>query len=146
MNQSTILKGAIASGIINAIINGIINWYQLANTTTIKLTADSISSKDHTVFGGAVILGTSLAFILTSIAYFTIKGNNKPKYFPKVFLLALKQSIFVFGAIIVFALLFQKAFGSIEVTNMHAAIITGIIAGIAAGSVEYSTKKRLLNY
>jgi len=146
MTQSTILKGALASGIINAIINGIINWFQLGNTKTIKLTTDSISSQEHTVFGGAVILGTSLAFILTSIAYLTLKIKNKPKYFPKVFFLALKQSIFVFGVIIIFALLFQKVFGSIEVSNVYAAIITGIIAGIAAGSIEYSTKKRLLNY
>jgi branched-subunit amino acid transport protein len=146
MNQSTILKGAIASGIINAIINGIINWFQLGDTTTIKLTTDSISSQEHTVFGGAVILGTSLAFILTSIAYLSLKIKNKPKYFPKVFFLALKQSVFVFGTIVIFAILFQNSFGSIEISKTLAAIVTGIIAGIASSCIDYWTKMRFLNH
>lgn len=144
MTASNILKGALVSGLINAIINGLINWFQLGDITSIRLTTDSISSQEHTVFGGAVILGTSLAFILTSIAYLSVKMSDKPKYFPKVFLLALHQSIFVFGVLVVFSLLFQKIFGSLEVGKTNAAIITGIIAGIASAIVEYSTKKRLL--
>ncbi|MGL5112958.1 MAG: hypothetical protein ACRC6O_10015, partial [Flavobacterium sp.] len=97
MTKSEILKGAIASGVINGIINGMINWFQLDKSSTISLTTDSISSQEYTVFGEAVVLGTSLAFILTSIAFFTIKIENKPSYFPSVFSLALKNTIFVFG-------------------------------------------------
>lgn len=146
MTQSTIFKGAIASGIINALINGTINWFQLGDTTTIKLTIDSITSEEHTVFGEAVILGTSLAFILTCIAYLTIKKANKPKFFPDFFLVALKQSVFVFGAIVIFAILLQNSYGSIEVSKSFAAIVTGIVAGIASSYIDYSTKIRLLNY
>lgn len=146
MKKSTILKGAIASGVINALINGVINWYQLKDTKMIHLTVDSISSDEHTVFGGAVMLGTSLAFILTSITYFTIDIKNKPKYFPEIFFHALKQSIFLFGVIIIFSLLFQKSFGSIQITRLSAAIITGIIAGLVSCSVDYSAKNKFLNY
>lgn len=146
MNQSTILKGAIASGIINAIINGIINWFQLDTTSMITLSTNVISSQEHTVFSGAVVLGTSLAFILTSIAYLTLKMNNKPKYFPTVFRLALQHSVFFFGLIAIVAILFQRFFGTMEVNAMQAAVITGCIAGVAAGSVDYMTKMKLLNY
>jgi len=144
MTNQSIIKGALISGILNAIINGIINWFQLDKTKNILLTTDMISTHEHTVFGGAVILGTTLAFILTSIAYLTTKVETKPKYFPRVFFLALKQSIFAFGVLTIFALLFQRMFGSIEVTGLQAAIFTGCIAGLAAGIVEYSTKNILI--
>lgn len=144
MTNQTIIKGAIVAGIINAIINGLINWFQLDQTKKYNLTIDIISSQEHTVLGGAVVLGTSLAFILTSIAYFTTKIENKPSYFPKIFLLALKQSIFAFGVLTIFALLFQRIFGSIEVNALNAAIITGCIAGLASLLVEYATKINLL--
>jgi len=49
MKKSAILKGAIITGIINAIINGLINWFQLSDSKTINLTIDSISSEEHTV-------------------------------------------------------------------------------------------------
>ena len=96
------------------------------------------------MFGEAVVLGTSLAFILTSIAYFTTKMENKPTYFPKVFLMALKNSIFAFGILTIFALLFQRIYGSVGVTAINAALITGIIAGVASTLVEYATKTSLL--
>jgi hypothetical protein len=142
--KGTIIKGAIIAGIINAIINGLIYWFQIDQTKTYNLTTDMISSNEHTVFGGAVVLGTSLAFILSSITYFTTKMENKPTYFPKVFLLAIKNSIFAFGILTIFALLFQRFYGSIEVTAINAAVITGIIAGLASMLVEYATKTSLL--
>lgn len=144
MTNQTIIKGAFIGGIINAILNGIINWFQLDKTKNILLTTDVISTHEHTVFGGAVILGTTLAFILTSIAYLTTKTADKPNYFPTVFILALKQSVFAFGVITIFALLFQRTFGSHEVSPLYAAIITGCIAGLAAGIIEYTTKTSLL--
>lgn len=138
-----ILKGAIIGGVINGIINGFINWFQIDKTNNILLTTDLISSKEHTVFGGAVILATSLAFILTSITYKTYKIDNKPKYFPKVFLLALKHSIFAFGILTIFGLLFQRFFGSHEVRPIQGAILTGIIACFASIIIDYSTKSNL---
>jgi branched-subunit amino acid transport protein len=144
MTNQSIIKGSVAAGIINAIINGLINWFQLDQTKTYNLTTNLISSQEHTVFGGAVILGTSLAFILTSIAYLTAKIEMKPSYFPKVLLLALKNSVFAFGVITIFALLLQKMFGTIEVNAVNSALITGSIAGLVAMLVEYATKNSLL--
>jgi hypothetical protein len=93
-HSNKIIKAAIFSGVLNALINGIINWFQVKDKTELFLTVDSISTGGHTVLGGAVILATSLAIILTSIGYFTFKSPNKPAYFPRVFLLTLKNAFF----------------------------------------------------
>lgn len=144
MTKQEIIKGASINFVINAIINGVINWFQLDKSKSHFLTVDSITTTEHTVFSGAVVLAVSLAFILSSIAYFTVKDPNKPPYFPKVFLLALKHSVFAFGLVAITGLLIQRFAGSIEVTSMVAATIAGLIGGIVAGIVDYETKMQLL--
>ena len=62
-HSSDIGKAALFSGALNAVINGIINWFQVKGKTELFLTVDSISAKEHTVLGGAVILATSLAIM-----------------------------------------------------------------------------------
>jgi len=144
MTKQDIIKGASVNLVINAIINGAINWFQLDKSKTHYLTADSINTTEHTVFSGAVVLAVSLAFILSSIAYFTVKDPNKPPYFPKVFLLALKHSVFAFGIVALTGLLIQRMAGSIEVSSTLAAVIAGLIGGIVAGIVDYETKMQLI--
>ncbi len=142
--KSELLKGAISGGGINGIINGLIYWFQEKDKKEILLTDNLISSTEHTVFAGAVPLATSLAFILSSIAYFTIKAPGKPPYFPKVFLLALKNAIFAFGIVTISAILLQRYAGSIAVTPVIATLITGVIAGLVGGVVNYMTQKEFL--
>ena len=145
MQQNDIMKGAAINGVVNAVINGVINWFTLDKShPTVLLTQDRISSHEHTVFAGAVPLAVSLAFILTSIAYFQIKTKDKPPYFPTYFVKALKHSVYAFGLVTIFALLLQRYAGSIEVSLPVAAIIAGIVAGVVAGIVDYETKKSLL--
>jgi len=138
-------KGALASGVINAIINGIINWFTLDKSHALYLTGDSISSSAHTVFAGAVPLALSLAFILSSIAYLTIKQPGKPAYFPGVFLLALKHSVYAFGIVTILGLLIQRFGGSIEVSHLTGAVIAGLIAGLTGGVVDFETKRSVLS-
>ncbi|MCU0358855.1 MAG: hypothetical protein MUE95_14905 [Cyclobacteriaceae bacterium] len=145
MLLTEIKKGAAINGVANAVINGIINWFLLDKTQpTVLLTDDHISSTAHTVFAGAVPLAVSLAFILTSIAFFQTKTQIKPPYFPTVFGKALKHSVYAFGLVTIFAILLHRFAGSIEVNLPVAAIIAGIIAGIVAAIVDYETKKTLL--
>lgn len=139
-----LLKAAIAGGLTNALINGLINWFQVKGKTDLFLTVDSISTGGHTVLGGAVILATTLAIILTSIGYFTFKVPNKPAYFPRVFLLTLKNGFFTFGLMVTVSILIQRFAGSISVTPISSAIIVAIIAGLVAGTIDYMTKKELL--
>jgi hypothetical protein len=143
MTRQDIAKGAVINFAINAVINGIINWFQLDKTKNHFLTADSINTTEHTVFSGAVILAVCLAFILSSIAYFTVKDPAKPPYFPKVFLLALKHSLYAFGLVALTGMLLQRYAGSIAVSPMAAASIAGLIAGVVAGIVDYETKMQL---
>jgi len=142
--SSHLLKGALASGVINAIINGIINWFTVKDQARLLLTGDLISSDQHTVFAGAVPLAVSLAFILTTVAYFTTKEEGKPSYFPSVFVIAIKHSIYAFGLVVIFAILLQRIAGAIEVTPVASAFIAGIIAGLVGGIVDYETKRRLI--
>ena len=143
MTRQDIAKGAAINTVINGIINGIINWFQLDKSRNHFLTVDSITTSEHTVFSGAVTLAVSLAFILTSIAYFTVKDPAKPAYFPRVFLLALKHSIYAFGLVALAGLLLQRYAGAIEVSPIAAATVAGLIAGIVAGVVDYETKMQL---
>jgi hypothetical protein len=89
------------------------------------------------------VLATSLAFILSSIAYFTVKKAGKPPYFPKIFLLAVRNAVFAFGTVTIVGILIQRSLGSVEVSTTVATIITGLIAGAVGGIVDYLTKKNL---
>lgn len=144
MTTQDIAKGATINAVINALINGAINWFQLDKRKSHFLTVDSITTGEHTVFSGAVVLAVTLAFILSSIAYFTMKDPTKPPYFPRVFLLALKHSLYAFGLVALAGMLLQRYAGSIEVSPIAAAAVAGVIAGIVAGIVDYETKTQLM--
>jgi hypothetical protein len=143
MSKKELLQGALFTGMINAVINGAINWFTLDKTAPIAITRDAISTTDHTVFAGAVPLAVSLAFILSTVAYFTVKKPGKPPYFPSIFWLALKNSVYAFGLVALTGLLWQRFMGSIEVSALTAAIITGCVAGLCGGLVDYEVKKTL---
>jgi len=139
-----VAQTSITTGVLNALINGIINWFLVKGQTELFLTTDSISSKENTVLGGAVILATSLAIILTSIGYFTFKSAKKPHYFPRGFMLTLKNAFFTFGVITSLSILLQRFAGSIAVAPISSAIIVAVIAGLVAGIIDYLTIKELL--
>ena len=139
--QNEHLKGAMANAVINGIVNGAIYWFQVKDSASVLLTDNLISSDQHTVFSGAVVLATSLAFILSSIAHFTVKDADKPPYFPTVFLLAFRNAVLAFGTVTIIGILIQRFMGSIEVSTIVATIITALIAGAVGGIVDYLTKK-----
>ncbi len=144
-SNNQLVLGALVGAAINAVINGTINWFQVKDQTNILLTQDSISSAEHTVIAGSVMLAVSLAFILTTIAHFTTKSNSKPAYFPRVFLLAIKHSAYAFGLVTIIGVLIQRYWGSIEVSPISSALVAGLIAGLVAGIVDYETKRSLAN-
>ena len=143
MKRNDIIKGALASGVLNAVINGIINWFMVRDTAEILLAQDLISSHDKTIFAGIVPLATSLAFILTTVSYFTIKMKDKPKYFPKVFLWALRNTIFAFGLIVAIAVVIQRVASDVTATPLVSAILAGITAGVVGAIVDYMTKSQI---
>lgn len=136
--RSTIVKGAVLSGVINAVINGGIQWWLLAKHAPLPLTVDGISNDEHTVFGAAVPLAVSLAMILTAVAYSTIKGE-KPKFFPVFLGMTVKHGFFALGIVITFAVLWQRLFGTILVPLWGAVVILGLVAGVVSAIVNCMT-------
>jgi hypothetical protein len=145
MTKAAILKGSLLVGVINAIINSLQYWFSMAKDyPTIFLTQNSISSDIPTVFSKAVPVAVSLCFFVTSITFWTTKMPDKPPYFPGYFLKALKHCVFAFGLVTIFAILFQKYMGSIEVSHATATIVTGLIAGMITVLVDFETKTSML--
>lgn len=138
MTSAAIAKGAAISGVINAVINGAIQWYLLKGHAPLPLTVDSITNDKHTVFGAAVPLAVSLAMILTAVAYQTVK-NEKPPFFPTFLWMTIKHGFFALGVIVTFAVLWQRSFGSVFVSLPTAVLILGMVGGVVAGVVNYMT-------
>jgi hypothetical protein len=67
VTHSAILKVAAISGVINAVINGAIQFFLLRGSGPKPLTVDSIGTETHTVPGSSVPLAFSLAMILTAV-------------------------------------------------------------------------------
>jgi len=138
MLDKDIAKGAAVSGVINAIINGAIQWWLLAGHSPIPLTVDGITNDEHTVFGAAVPLAVSLAAILTAVAWTTLE-KPRPPFYPTFLWLTVKHGFFALGVIVTFAVFWQRIFGSILVSLPVAVIILGLLAGIVSALVNYMT-------
>ncbi|MDC8001170.1 hypothetical protein POV26_08980 [Aequorivita todarodis] len=138
--RTTLIKGAITTGIINAIINGGIQYFFLKDMDSIPISVDSITNSEVTVLGTAVMLAITLAMILTLVAYFGIKEKKAP-FFPTTLWLTIKHGFFTFGVLTSLAVLWQKYMGTVEVSLVSALVIIGIIAGIVSGIVNYLTLK-----
>lgn len=140
IDEKAITKGAVLSGVINAVINGAIQWFLLKEHAPLPLTVDGITNEEHTVFGAAVPLAVSLAAILTAVAYTTVKGA-KPRFYPTFLWMTVKHGFFALGLCVTFAVLWQRIFGSIEVSLLVAVALLGILAGVVSGIVNYMTIK-----
>ena len=133
-----ILKAAILSGVINAVINGAIQFFMLRGHDSIPMSVDAISAGTHTVLGSAVPLAVSLAMILTAVAHWTLKAPKKP-FVPTTLWLVVKHGIFAFGALVAGAVVWQRVVGSVEVSVATAVIVLGLVAGLVATLVNYQT-------
>lgn len=138
--KQKLLKGAVITGIINAIINGGIQYFFLKGNSSIPISVDSITNDTATVLGTAVMLAITLSMILTLVAYFGIK-EKKAALFPTTFLLTLKHGFVTFGILTSLAVVWQKYVGTVEVSLVSALIIIGVIAGLVSGFVNYFTLK-----
>lgn len=137
-DPAQVRKGAILSGVINAVINGAIQAWLLSGSGPLPLTVDTITNEAHTVFGAAVPLGVSLAMILTVVAYTTVKGA-KPPFYPTFLWMTVKNGFFVLGVIVTFAVLWQRVFGSVLVPFWLGIVLLGLIAGVISAIVNYMT-------
>ncbi len=153
--SNEIEKEAITSGIINAVVNGVIGWFMFRGNDTVPLTIDTISAHEKTVFSTGVMTAFILSIILGIIAFFNFGKKarsqelaspellNRPFFFFGVRTI-LFFSLFAFGTATLIALFIQKFLGTIPVTPVVAAILLGIIAGIAAWFINAAVMKSML--
>ena len=139
-NQQKLVKGALITGVINALINGGVQYFFLKDFTIIPISVDSITNDTATVLGTAVTLAISLSIILTIVAYFSIK-EKKVSFFPTAFWLTIKHGFFTFGVITSLSVLWQKKMGTIDVSLTAALLIIGLIAGLISTIINYLTLK-----
>ena len=139
-NEKNLVKGAITTWVINAFINGGIQYFFLKDMKVIPISVDAITNDMPTVLGEAVSLAISLSVLLTVVTYFTIKEKKVP-FFPNAFWLAIKHGFFTFGLVTSLAVLWQKNRGTVTVSLVTALIIIGIIAGVISAIINYLTLK-----
>lgn len=133
-----ILSAAVINGVINAVINGAIQFFMLRNHAPLPLSVNGIANETRTVLGGAVPLAVSLAMILTAVAYFTMKAPKYP-FWPKVAWLTVKHGFFAFGAVVSGAIVWQRVMGTVDVSLITATVVLSVIAGVVAGVINYMT-------
>jgi hypothetical protein len=150
-----IQKDAVLSGVINAVINGVIGWFMFRGNDVLPLTVDTISAHEKTVFSTGVMTAFLLSVILGIIAFFNFgkKANslqlaspellNRPFFFFGV-RTVLFYSLFAFGTAALVALFLQKFVGTILVTPVIGGVILGLIAGIAAWFINAAVMKAML--
>lgn len=138
--KSKLVKGAVITGVINAFINGGIQYFFLKDKDVIPISVDSITNNVETVLGTAVVLAITLSMILTLVAYFGIKGE-KASFWPTTVWLTVKHGFFTFGVLTSLAVLWQKYMGTVEVSMVSALVIIGVIAGVVSGIINYLTLK-----
>lgn len=150
-----IQKNALISGVINAVINGVIGWFMFRAKEALPLTVDTISAHEKTVFSTGVMTAFMLSLILGTIAFFTFskKAKTFPVPFPELldrpfFFFGVRTilfySLFAFGTAALVALFLQKFLGTILVTPLIGAILLGIIAGIASWFINAAVMKAML--
>lgn len=137
-SAAKIRRGAIVGGLVNAVINGVIQFWLLHDQALIPLTVDGITNDQQTVFGTAVPLAVSLAMILTVIAHFTLKAPKRP-FFPDMLWLTFKHGIFAFGLIVSGAVVWQRLMGTVSVPLTTAVLLLAVIAGIVSAVVNEMT-------
>lgn len=139
-DPSALRRAAALNGVANAVINAAIQAFLLRGHGPVPLTADAISSTDHTVLSGAVPLAVSLAMILTGIGWLTLKGTKRP-FLPDMLVLIGKHGLLAFGIVVTGAVVWQRLVGTVTVDVPVAVIVLGLIAGVVAGFVHYFTIK-----
>ena len=145
------LNPAVTSGLINATTA----YLSFRGAPAIALSADSISSTDVTVWSRGVSLAFSLGILVTCVGVLKFRKSvvtqdprvahlvNRP-FFPFVLGLALHNALFLFGLLVVLAVLWQRFFGTVHVAPPAAAVLVGLLAFVVAATTEVRTKRGML--
>jgi hypothetical protein len=133
-SRQQIVTGAILSGGINAVIRA----FLLRGTASVPLSVDRIGAGTRAVPGAAAPQAGSPAMILTALAHWTMKAPTKTIVPPTLWRIV-KQGLCALGAVVAGAIVWQRAFGTVEVGLWAAVILLGLIAGVGSAAVTCRT-------
>ncbi len=138
LSAAHIRRGSIIGGIVNAVINGAIQFWMLRGQAQIPLTVVGIANDQLTVLGTAVPLAVSPAMILTAIAHWMLKVPKRA-FLPDMLWLTFKHGIFAFGLIVSGAVVWQRLMGTVSVSLTTAVLLLAVIAGLVSAMVNEMT-------
>jgi hypothetical protein len=139
-----ILREAGTASLANALINGWVSWSKSAASDRLSLTVDSISSGSGTVLGQAIPGVFFRALAVTGVTFYTFRWAARKhgvalreglRFWPKFPALMLKNSLFLFGLLVVLSILFHRWFGEVVVSRLTATLV---VAGLAVVVTLYS--------
>ncbi len=147
------VRQALIAASANAVINGGKAWYSLRGQTGLALTVDSIANGSGTVFGSAVASAFSLGLTVTAVTFFTFRSAARKKgvplvedlrFWPHYALLMLKNSLFLFGLLVVLSILFHRFLGEVAVDGGIASLITAAMAFAVTAYTGLTTMQAMI--
>ncbi|TIC81356.1 hypothetical protein [Crenobacter intestini] len=142
------VRSALIPGLINAVINGAIAYQGFKGAALIPLTVDVSNGGEMTVWSEVVALSFSLSAILgviTAVLFQKSAGVTPRKpVFPTLVLLALEQAVMLFGASVIFALLWHRLAGTVLVSPLAAALFVAAAAAVITIIVDIRVKRAVL--
>jgi hypothetical protein len=131
------LREAGLASFANALINGWLSWSNFAGNDNLSLTVDSISRGSGSVLGQAIAGVFVMALAVTAVTFYTFRWAARKhdialkeglRFWPKFVALMVKNSLFLFGALVVLAILLHRWFGEIVVNRVTATLVVAILA------------------
>jgi hypothetical protein len=149
------VKDSIAPAASSGVINTVTAYLTFRGDPSVALSVDSISSSQATVWSRGVSLAFSLGILLTCLGVHKFRKaavKEKPEvahlvnrpFFPFVLGLALQNALFLFGVLVVVAVLWQRFVGTVHVGSKTAAALVGALAFVVAVTTETRTKRGML--
>jgi|WetSurMetagenome_2_1015567.scaffolds.fasta_scaffold526263_2 hypothetical protein len=148
-------KQAMINAAFNAVINGFLVWWKMEPGAAVPLTLDSISSGRGAVLGTAIASAFTMGLMVTMMSFLMFRkktaalgehgaGLRTLSFWPDYPALAVKNALFVFGALVAAAILWQKFVGTVEVGPFTAAAVVALVAAVSTGYATTSTMHTML--
>jgi hypothetical protein len=149
------LADSAVGAAINALINGAIAWFAFRSAASVPMSVDSIAAPGVTALGNAATAAFSLVLIITCITFFVFRSGARKApgapeavrtlpFLPTGLRIALANTLLVFGAFVAAAVMWQRLVGTVELGPVAAAIVVGLVAGVATAFAEWRTKREML--
>ncbi len=150
MHKEEIFKLALTQGCVNGIVSGLKAWFAMRSVDVLPLTLDTISGGRASLMGKSVAAAFAMGLVVTLVTYLNFRKRiakgampglhvERLRFWPGYVLLAAKNALFVFGLLIMTAVMWQYWVGTVFITPAVAVLITVMIAGVETGYTSYST-------